>query len=119
MTDLGPCLENIDLDWTDDISREVEMACSVCDALHKDVRELENVAAKAYAFTASSLRGVYDSREIVRRWFGLRVFLGELIQAIEFKREQNPICGIDTGKILEFRHSADERMFFHCPPKAA
>jgi hypothetical protein len=109
------CLSNADKAWFDEIRREVDFECSFCEAVLKDVSELETVAARAYAFTARSMKGLYDVSKIAERWAAMFVFASELLSAAQSKRDAHQICGVDLSKLEHYRQEALYRLEIHCP----
>jgi len=113
-----PCQEALTDEWYEHIRAEVDYRCSFCDAVHTDVKEMEEKVRSAYAKTASSLRGIYDVREIAKRWYGMLAFSTEVLEHARFLQQMNQICGVDLGPFLEYQKESFDRLLLHCPELA-
>jgi hypothetical protein len=109
------CREALTDEWYNQLLEEVDYQCSFCDAVHTDVKEMEDKVKAAYARTASSLKGIYDIREIVKRWFGMYAFASEVLEHARFLQQMNQICGVDLGTLLEYQKESFDRLILHCP----
>jgi hypothetical protein len=112
------CREALTDQWYNQLLEEVDYQCSFCDALHTDIREMEEKVKAAYARTASSLKGVYDVREIVNRWYGMFAFSYIMLERARFLQQTNQICGVDLSTLLEYQKESYDRLVLHCPELA-
>ena len=112
------CSEAFTDEWYEQIRAEVDYRCSFCDAIHTDVKEMEEKVRSAYAKTASSLKGIYDIREIANRWFGMLAFSTEVLEHARFLQQTNQICGGDLSPFLEYKKESFDRLLLHCPELA-
>src|SRR5947207_5716673 len=114
--DKSPCSEALTDEWYNHIRAEVDYrGCSFCDAVHTDINEMEEKVTKAYASTARSLRGVYEIREIAKRWFGMVAFSTEVLEHARFLQQTHQICGVDLSTLLECQKESFDRFQLHCP----
>ena len=107
--------ENLAEDWYDSLRDEVDYHCSFCEGLHLTIAELESKVRDAYASTARSMQGLYDSKEIANRWLGLWSFTSELLAIAKAAIEAHQICGADLTEIEKYHAAAWERFQLHCP----
>ena len=77
--------------------------------------EMETKVRQAYASTARSLRGIYEVREIVKRWYGMFAFATEVLEHARFLQQTNQICGVDLSVFLEYQKESFDRLVLHCP----
>lgn len=113
------CSRALTDEWYNQLREEVDYHCSLCDAVHNDIREMEQTVKNAYAFTAQSLRGVRDIGEIAKRWFGMYIFAFELVCHAQILRDTHQICGVDIELLERYRDEALDRLQLHCPELAA
>jgi len=114
----SPCKESLTDDWYEQLLRDVEYSCSICDNVHTDIKELEDVVKKAYAITADSLKAVYDVREITKRWYGMAGLANEVLSHARFLKETNQICGVDLTTLEDYWQESLDRLLLHCPDLA-
>lgn len=114
-TALAACIDESRVeDWYDSLSREVEFQCSLCDGLHMQIAELEDKVRQAYAATARSMRGLYDTKEIANRWLGMLYFASDALGDAAMARDTHQICGADLSGIQKYYDAALERFRAHC-----
>jgi hypothetical protein len=101
-------------DWYDDLCKEVEYSCGFCDSVHRTISELEGKIREAYAKTASSMKGLYDTKEISNRWLAMWLLSEQILSESTFLKELNQICGADLSEIQKYRDAALERFRLHC-----
>lgn len=109
------CSKALTSEWYDHLKREVDYHCSFCDAVHSDIHALEDIVKKAYAITATSLRGVHEIDEIAKRWFGILALSSEILAHGRFLQQSHQICGIDLTILERYQMEALERFQLHCP----
>src|SRR5438552_144598 len=105
----SPCKDALTDEWYNRLLEAVEYQCSFCDAVHTDVKDMEEKVRAAYSKTASSLKGIYDIREIATRWYGMYAFSTEVLEHVRFVKRFNQICGVDLGVFLEYQKAAFDR----------
>ena len=111
-----PCIdEALTEGWYESLRKEVDYHCNFCEGLHLKISELESKVKQAYASTARSMRGLYDSKEIANRWLGLWCFASELLATAKAASEAHQICGADLSGIQSCLSAAWERYQLHCP----
>ena len=113
----SPCSEAITdaKEWYEELCKEVEYWCSFCDAAHTDIKEMEGKVKAAYAKTAKSLKGVYEMREIAKKWYAMAAFSTQVVEHARFLKQTNQICGLDLTTLLEYQKEAMYRFRVHCP----
>ncbi len=116
--DKSSCKEALTEEWYEQLLKEVDYSCSICDSVHTDVAEMEETVKKAYAITATSLKGVYDINEITKRWYGMSAFVSEVLAHAYFLQQTNQICGVDLTTLQEYRKESLDRLMLHCPDLA-
>lgn len=117
-TEKTPCQEALTDEWYEKIRAEVDYRCSFCDAVHTDIKDMEEKVKAAYAKTASSLRGIYEIKEIATRWYGMLAFSTEVLEHARFLQQTNQICGVDLTVFLQHQKGAFDRLLLHCPELA-
>ena len=111
----GACIDEAGAtDWYDSLRLEVDYQCTFCEGLHLHISELEAKVKEAYAATARSMKGLYDSKEIASRWMGMWAFATELLASAEAASEVHQICGTDLTELKEYQKAAWERLQLHC-----
>ena len=116
--DKSPCTAALTDEWYNQLRDEVDYHCSFCDAVQTDIKEMEELVRRAYAFTANSLRGIYNVGEITKRWYGMLAFSTELLEHARFLQQTNQICGVDLNIFLQYQKEAFDRLLLHCPELA-
>lgn len=113
----SPCSEALTDEWYNRLREEVDYHCSFCDAIHTNVKDMEEIVTKAYALTARSLKSdqVYDIGEIAKRWWGMVAFSTEVLEHARFLQQTHQICGVDLSTLLECQKEALDRFRLHCP----
>jgi len=114
----GSCKEALTDEWYEQLLQDIEYSCSICDNVHTDIEELNETVKKAYAITAESLRGIYDIKEITKRWYGMSAVAGEVLAHARFLKETNQICGVDLTTLEGYWQESVERLMLHCPDLA-
>ena len=109
------CNDALTGEWYERLREEVDYRCSFCDAVQTDISEMESKVRQAYASTAQSLRGIYEVREIVKRWYGMLAFSTEVLEHARFLQQTNQICGVDLSVFLEYQKESFNRLILHCP----
>jgi hypothetical protein len=112
------CKEALTDEWYEQLLKEVDYRCNICDSVHTDIREMEETVKKAYAITATSLKGVFDFNEIVKRWYGMSAFASTVLAHAHFLQQTNQICGVDLTSLQEYRKESLDRLMLHCPELA-
>jgi hypothetical protein len=113
----SPCRESLTTEWYNYLRAEVEYDCSFCDAVHTDIRDMEERVTRAYALTARALKSdrVYEIGEIAKRWWGMVAFSTEVLERARLLQETHQICGVDLSTLIECRKEALDRLKLHCP----
>src|SRR5260370_34376789 len=98
-----PCQDALTDEWYNRLRTEVDYHCSFCDAVHTDIKEMEDRVTKAYAITARSLKTdrVYNILEIAKRWWGMVAFSTEVLEHARFLQQTHQICGVDLSRLLD------------------
>jgi hypothetical protein len=109
------CRESLNDDWFEQLLQEVEYDCSICDNVHIDLKEMEEIVKKAYALTAESLKGVFDINQIAQKWYGMAGVASEILSHARFLKETNQICGVDQTTLEAYREESLHRLMLHCP----
>lgn len=107
--------EDMTQGWYEALRKEVDYHCTFCEGLHLKISDLEQKVSAAYAATARSMRGLYDSKEIANRWLGMWSFARELLETAKAAKEAHQICGADLSGIVKYHDAAWERFQLHCP----
>ncbi len=113
------CSQALTDEWYERLRNEVDYHCTFCDAVHNDIKQMEQTVKQAYVFTAQSLKGVRDIGEITKRWFGMWVFAAEIVGHAQVIRQSHQICGVDTTLLEQYRIEALDRFRLHCPQLGA
>jgi len=116
--DKSPCKETLTDEWYEQLLREVDYSCSICDSVHTDIMAMEETVKKAYSITAESLKGIYDIKQIANRWYGMAGVAGEILAHARFLRETNQICGVDLTTLEGYWEESVDRLMLHCPDLA-
>jgi hypothetical protein len=112
------CKESLTDEWYEQLLREVDYNCSFCDSVHTDIREMEETVKKAYAITAQSLKGIYNVREITKKWYGMSGFASMILAHAYFLQQTNQICGVDLTTLHKYLEESLDRLRLHCPELA-
>lgn len=76
---------------------------------------MEEKVKAAFAKTAKSLRGVYEMREIAKKWYAMAAFSAAVTDRARFLQRTNQICGLDLTTLLEYQEASLYRFRVHCP----
>jgi len=96
----------------DEYLQKVEMACSVCDSIHKDISELNEKIERLYGLIVEKSKAAKTHKERVDAWIAGFVAAGEIHRAACIKKNLNQICGVDLETIEEVFGSIKERAEF-------
>jgi hypothetical protein len=116
--DKSSCKEALTDDWYEQLLKDVDYSCSICDSVHTDIKQMEETVSRAYAITAQSLKGIYDVKEIANRWYGMAGVANIILAHARFLQETNQICGVDLTTLEGYWEESLDRLMLHCPDLA-
>ena len=114
----SPCRESLTDEWYEQLLRDVEYSCSICDNVHTDIKQMEETVKKAYAITSQSLKEIYDIKRIANRWYGMAGVANTILAHARFLKETNQICGVDLTTLEGYWEESVDRLMLHCPDLA-
>lgn len=114
-TEKTVCREALTGEWYNRLREEVDYRCTFCDAVHGDIKNLEDTVKQAYSITAQSLREIHDIGEIAKRWFGMYIFASEISAHGKILQQSHQICGVDLTTLEQYQSEALNRFTLHCP----
>jgi len=91
---------------------QVEFQCSVCDAIHQDIKELNAKIERLYALILKKSKASETPQARIAAWMAGFCVASEIRHAACLKRSLNQICGVDLSLIDEVYTDIKERVEF-------